>query len=396
MDFKDSPEQAAFRQSVRQVLDRCWPERLRDSFWMSVSYALRLDEEVAAARETYRKEFASRGWITPAWPRQYGGAGLSIMEQFIFNYEVARARAPSLSGIGPGYAGPTIITFGTDDQKARFLPGIVDGSEYWCQLFSEPGAGSDLASLTTRAVRDGDSFVVNGQKIWTSGGHLAKYGILLARTDPGAPKHRGISFFILDMKSPGVTVQPLINIAGTHEFNQVFFDDVRVPRENLVGEENRGWYVGVGTLDFERSSVGSAVTEQHMVKALARAARELPVSALRHNPMVRYELAERYIESEVALMLSLQVIQVQAAGRIPNAEASASKLYTKELDQRIARTALKVLGLYAQVGAGSPHAQLGGFFHYYYPRSISFTIGGGTSEIQRNIIAQRGLGLPRD
>jgi alkylation response protein AidB-like acyl-CoA dehydrogenase len=397
MRLDDNPEEAAFRKEVREFIQKEAP-KLDDA-----GSAGEIDRAMSGfmASQGWFKKLAERGWVVPAWPKEYGGAGMTVMQQFIYNEEMALARAPRPMHliIAAGMAGPTIIVHGTDEQKAKYLPGIARGEDIWCQLYSEPGAGSDLASLQTRAVRDGDSYVLNGSKIWTTMAHLAKYGILLARTDPDAPKHRGISYFILDMKSPGITIKPLVNMGGTHEFNQVFFDNVRIPKENLVGEENRGWYVGVTTLDFERSSIGSSIGARQNVEGLIRYARENrggPTSVLDRNPLVRVELADRLIETQVATMLSYRVISMQNRGLVPNHEASLLKLFTTEMNQRIARTGMKVIGLYGTLGRGEAKAPRGGGFAATFIRSIANTIEGGTSEIQRNVIAQRGLGLPRD
>jgi len=337
--------------------------------------------------------------VAPAWPKEYGGAGMSVMEQFIFNWEMAEARAPRPGGIATGFAGPTLIVHGTDDQKKKYLPEILDGETVWCQGYSEPGSGSDLASLQTRAIRDGDDYVVNGQKIWTSGGHMAKWMILLARTDPEAPKHRGITYFIADMKAPGVTVRPLINLPGTHEFNEVFFEDVRIPKQNIIGEENRGWYLAQTTLSFERSNIGGAVGARQGVEDLVQVARTDAASQLKANGALRHELVDRMVEAGVATQMSLKIISIQAKeGVAPGHEASVAKLYGTELNQRIARTAMKVFGLYGQLDSkseGVKNAALYGRYKYQYLRSIANTIEGGTSEIQRNITATRGLGLPR-
>ncbi len=392
MDFHDSPQETAFRAEVRDFLRRELPQRGGiDPYagFGGADFYLQFMDKLAA-----------RGWVAPAWPKEYGGAGLSVVQQFIFNQEMATARAPRPSPIAVGFAGPTLIVHGTEDQKQKYLSEILSGRVHWCQGYSEPGAGSDLASLQTRAVHDGDDYVVNGQKIWTSLGHLAKWMILLARTDPDAPKHRGISYFVLDMKSPGVTVRPLVNMAGTHEFNEVFFEDVRVPRENLIGEENRGWYLAQTTLSFERSNIGSAVGQQQIVEDLIRVAKDPSTAGMRMdgiNHAVRTELVDRYVETEVATMMSYRIVTMQARGLIPSQEASAAKLFSTELNQRIYRTAMKVLGPYGQVLGRSPaHALLKGQVAYMYLRSVANTIEGGTSEIQRNIVATRGLGLPRN
>jgi alkylation response protein AidB-like acyl-CoA dehydrogenase len=355
------------------------------------------------AMKDWTKALAERKWIAPAWPAEYGGAGLTVMQQFIFNEEMAEARAPRPGGIATGFAGPTLIVHGTEQQKQKYLPEILTGEVLWCQGYSEPGAGSDLASLQTRAVADGDDFVVNGQKIWTSGAHASKWMILLTRTDPNAPKHRGITYFIVDMKSPGISVRPLVNMAASHEFNEVFFDSVRVPRENMIGEENRGWYLAQTTLSFERSNIGSAVGQRQTVQDLITFAREAgDRSTLSHNPALATELTDRYVEATVALMLSYKIISIQAKeGVAPGHEASVAKLFGTELNQRIYRTGMKMLGPYGQLNRSQSEAArkwlpLRGRIEYMYLRTVANTIEGGTSEIQRNIIATRGLGLPRD
>jgi alkylation response protein AidB-like acyl-CoA dehydrogenase len=407
VNFKDTPQEAAWRQQVRDFIHTRLPDELKAG--SQGPRDRRSEGDVFSPGGPWRewsRRLAARKWIAPAWPEEYGGAGMSVMEQFIFNEEMAEARAPRVGGIATAFAGPTLIVHGTEEQKQKYLPEILSGEVVWCQGYSEPGAGSDLASLQTRAVRDGDDFVVNGQKIWTSGAHVSKWMILLARTDPEAPKHRGISYFILDMKSPGVQVRPLVNMADSHEFNEVFFDNVRVPRENLIGEENRGWYLAQTTLSFERSNIGSAVGARQTVEDLVKFARESHngVSTLGRNPALRSELADRYIEAQAATLLSYKIISIQARdGVAPGHEASVAKLFGTELNQRIYRTAMKVLGLYGQLDrrvrndeAVAGRLPLRGRIEYMYLRSVANTIEGGTSEIQRNIIATRGLGLPRD
>ncbi|MCA9854319.1 MAG: acyl-CoA dehydrogenase family protein, partial [Dehalococcoidia bacterium] len=237
-----------------------------------------------------------------------------------------------------------------EEQKKKYLPGILSGDDVWCQGYSEPGSGSDLASLQTRAVRDGDDYVVNGQKIWTSGGHLASQMILLARTDPDAPKHRGITYFIVDMKSPGIQVRPLINMADTHEFNEVFFEDVRVPAKNVIGDENRGWYLAQTTLSFERSNIGSAIGTRQNIEDMVKFARESDASTLAHNPSLRTELVERFIEAGVAQQMSFKIVSMQAREGVPAGhEASVAKMYGTELNQRVYGTGMKMLGLYGQL-----------------------------------------------
>ncbi|MGD0114919.1 MAG: acyl-CoA dehydrogenase family protein [Dehalococcoidia bacterium] len=391
MDLRDSPEEAAFRKEVVDFIETEAP-RARPG----MSY-----ETLAEEGQRWFRKLSERGWIAPAWPKEYGGAGMSQIEQFIYNEEMAIHRAPRPAHliIGLGLAGPTIIVHGNEEQKKRFLPGVLAGTDIWCQGYSEPEAGSDLASLRTRAVKDGDDYVLNGQKIWSTLAHMARWMICLARTDPEAPKHKGITYFVVDMKAPGITVRGLTNMADTHEFNEVFFDNVRVPKENVVGQENRGWYVGMTTLDFERSNVGSAVGMVQEVEDLVDYAitwRRTPVSLLDLNPLLRLELADRLIEAEAGRMLSYRIASMQNRGLIPNYEASLVKVFSAELHQRIARSKMNVMGLYAQLMAPDPMAPHLGAWSHQYLRSVGYSIEAGTSEIQKNIIAQRGLGLPRD
>jgi alkylation response protein AidB-like acyl-CoA dehydrogenase len=319
------------------------------------------------------------------------------MMQVIYNEEMAYNRAPTQLGVGPDRVGPTIILYGTDEQKTRHLPGIAGAETVWCQGFSEPAAGSDLASLQTRADLDGDCYVVNGQKIWTSLAHLADWCVLLVRTDQAAPKHKGISFLLVDMRLPGIEVRPLVDMTGRHHFNELFFDNVRVPRDCLVGEENRGWYVAAATLDFERSGINRVVAGIRVYEELREYARESTRNGGRiyDDPGVRLKLAELGLEFAVGRLLSYRVASMQAKGQVPNAEASMSKMYGSELQQRLANAGIAVLGLSGQVMEG-PWAPLAGRLEQYYISTSGLTVAAGTSEIQRNIIAGRGLGLPRD
>ncbi|HET6614446.1 MAG TPA: acyl-CoA dehydrogenase family protein [Dehalococcoidia bacterium] len=405
MDFHDTPKEAAFRQEVRAFIQTECPPGIRRRGFSAMfggggweDFRMGTDE-YRKINSSWAKKLAGKGWIAPAWPKEYGGAGMTVMEQFIFKQEMSTAGAPSGGnyGIGVGWAGPTIILYGNEEQKQKYLPDIVRGDAVWCQGFSEPGAGSDLASLQTRAVKDGDDYVINGQKIWTSGAHVAQFMILLARTDAEAPKHKGISYFILDMKSPGIEVRPLINMAGNHDFNEVFFDNVRVPKENLIGEENRGWYVGTTTLDFERSGIATSVSHGHMVRDLAKfVVDNRNEGFISKNPHLRIEIADRAVEAEVEQMLCTQVVSMQNRGLVPNKESSIAKLFSSELDVRISQTAMKTLGLYGQLRRDSERTVMNGRVESTYLYATTSVVGGGTSEIQRNIIASRGLGLPRD
>jgi len=384
MEFRFPAEEEAFRQEVRAFLRDELPERRPDG------------EDAWPFHRNFVKKLADRGWLTLAWPKEWGGGGAGHLRQLVFNEEMAYWDAPA-NDMGADRIGPTIMLHGTDEQKARFLPPIVRGEALWCQGFSEPGAGSDLASLQTRAVEDGDTFVVNGSKIWTSLAHYAEWMILLARTDPDAPKHRGITFFLLDMKTPGITIRPLVDMLGRHTFNEVFFDNVRVPRNSVVGELNRGWYVATTTLDFERSGIQRVIGGMRTCEALIQYAAE-QVAAGGARPgyaAVRHKLAERAIEYEVGRLLAYRVGWLQSQGRVPNYEASVSKMFGSELTQRLARTGMELLWLGGQLAPGSAWAPLRGRIETMYLNSVALTIAAGTSEINRGIIATRGLDLPR-
>jgi alkylation response protein AidB-like acyl-CoA dehydrogenase len=401
MDFNDTPDEAAWRKEVRDFLQAEYPRNTPSGGGGGVAEVEGIFRSKSANQsgnmQKWRSALSSRGWVAPAWPKEYGGAGLDTKKQFIMNEEFAEFGAMNVGGFGTMMFGPTLIVHGTDEQKKEHLKGILDGSVQWCQGWSEPNAGSDVASVQTRAVRDGDDYVINGQKIWTTGAQFADMMYMLARTDPDAPKHRGISYFMLDMHAPGVTVRPLITMAGSATFNEVFFENVRVPARNRLGEENRGWYIGTTTLDFERSSIGSAVGIRKQLEGIIRFAKEHPDLAVgAKNHATQIALADRWIESMVARMMSYRVVSMQNAGLIPNHEASMCKLFTSEMAQRIAALGMKLTGLYGMVSGGAPQYSAGGRYGFGYLGAVASTIAGGTSEIQRNIMAQRGLGLPRD
>ncbi len=356
------------------------------------------DSENLNVYREFAQQLATKGWVAPHWPKEYGGLGLSVVEQLVFNEEMAEANAPmGYSMIGTGWVGPTIIVYGSDEQKQRFLTPITAADVMWCQGFSEPNAGSDLASIKTSAVRDGDDYVINGQKIWTSGAHFADWMILIARTDPEAPKHKGISYFLVDMKTQGLTTTPLIDMMDNHAFNEVFFDNVRVPRENLLGAENQGWYMAATTLDFERSSIGGAVGAGRMVRDLAQYCVETPWNGHRliDESRVRSRLSDAAIEAELGRLLSYRVVTLQSRGAVPNYEASIAKLFNTDMQLRMARSGLEIMGLYGQLDHQDKYAPLKGRFERQYLWQTGLAVGGGTTEIQKNIIAMRGLGLPR-
>jgi alkylation response protein AidB-like acyl-CoA dehydrogenase len=401
MNWDDTPQQAAFREEVRTFISQQLPEAYRSlsrGAGMLNWYRHRKsdDQQLRQAAQDWAAALSERGWVAPHWPSEYGGAGLSPWEQFIFNEEMTRGNAPMVGGSGVIMLGPTLIVHGSEEQKREYLPRILSGEVAWAQGYSEPGAGSDLASLQTRAVRDGDEYVINGQKIWTSSAHFADALFALVRTDPDAPKHRGISFVLIDnIKTPGITVRPLIDAAWGHEVNETFFEDVRIPASNVVGEVNRGWYVGMTLLDFERSGISDSVGQRRDLGALLGAARDDARSVLGRSPALRGRLTDRALAIEVAYNFSLRVASIQAANMVPNYEASVAKMFASEQGQELHRVGVRAFGLYGQVWPGDPDAPLEGKHIEGYIRSIPSTIGGGSSEIQRSIIATRGLGLPR-
>ena len=390
MEFKFSPEEDAFRQELRDFIARELPPT-----WEGVGrYPEEEDWELTRA---IRRKLAAKGWLTMHWPKEYGGQDGSPIRGAIYSEELAYFRAPGRDIFGVRMLAPTLMHFGNEEQKARFLPPIAKADVQWCQGFSEPGAGSDLASLSTRAVKAGDDYVVNGAKIWTSLGHKADWMMLLARTNQEAEKHRGISFLLLDMKTPGVQVRRINDMSGASDFNEVTFDNVRVPVANRLGEEDRGWYVAVKLLEFERSAIELSAATRRLLDDLHEYASEVQSNGrpLIELPWVRQALAERYAEVEVARLMAYNVAFIQGQGLSLNREASISKLFGSETFKRTTNTAQEILGLYGTLSRGEKWAALRGRSPEIWEFTFSHTIAAGTSEIQRNIIAMRGLGLPR-
>ena len=392
MDYQFTETDESFRTEVVDFIDNNWvpPEGTNEPG----------DDSFYEAERAFEKRAASKGWLTMAWPEEYGGRGASHIQQMIYREEAAYRGAPGSGGQGISMVGPCLMLHGTEAQRQEHLPRIANAESYWAQGFSEPGNGSDLAGLQTRAVRDGDDFVINGQKIWTSGAHYADWIHVLTRTDPEAPKHRGISYFLLDMNTPGIEVRPLINMLGEHGFNEVYFTDVRVPASNMLGEYNRGWYVAATLLDFERSGVQWSATSRKSVELMTEYASERPGrrggAQLIDDPGVRNGLANLMIESEISKLISYRVVWMQSQELVPNHEASMSKMFGSELGQRVARFGVNMMGLHSQrIDPEDPDAPLAARIGRSYMSSVPSTIAAGTSEIQRNIIATRGLQLPR-
>jgi alkylation response protein AidB-like acyl-CoA dehydrogenase len=393
MDLSLSPEHEAFRSRVRAWLKANVPRR-------EVGEPSREHGDPARVRwlKDWQRTLYDAGYVAMGWPTEYGGRGLGIMEQTIVNQELVAARAPQLIGMmGVQMVGPTLIQFGTEEQKARHLPKILTAEEIWCQGYSEPGAGSDLASLKTRAELVGDEFIVNGQKVWTSNAQIADWMFCLVRTDPSAPKHRGISYILIDMKTPGITVRPLVQMTGDAGFNEVFFEDVRVPRKNLVGELNQGWQVANATLAHERNMLGSTTRTQQMFNGLLRIAQthQRYGRPAGQDPVVRQKLAALMIRVEAMKYHSLRQLTDALKGRKPGIGASVNKLVSTELNHDIAALALELLGNYGPLARTASRVADRGIWPYEFMFTLGLIIGGGTSQIQKNIISERGLGMPR-
>jgi len=390
MDFAFSPEEERFREDLRALLADLLP-----ADWSARGLIEPVDSsERAALAERVSRALAERKWLAMAWPEEHGGLDASYLQQYLFNEEMAYRDAPGGGGVGVSSVGPAIMQHGSEQQRKLFLPRIADASDRWCALYSEPGAGSDLASIQTRAVRDGDEYVVNGLKTWVAGAEQATMGWLAARTDPGAPKHRGLSTFALPMDTPGVEIRPIENLAGERQLAEVLLHDVRIPVEQRVGPEHRGWYHVASTLDFERSGVAAYARGRRHVEGLVELAKDDDTLRDRRQ-QIRYELADRWIELQVGFNVAQRIPWLQTQGISPNHEASVAKLYGAELTQRIAGTGVRMFGLAGLLAPGGSGAPAGGAFARHYLTSTGATIAAGTSEIQRNIIAQRGLGLPR-
>jgi alkylation response protein AidB-like acyl-CoA dehydrogenase len=383
LNFHLTPEQASFQGEVLEFIRGGLPAGW-DADHESLEAGLEVEREVM-------RRLAAKHWLALPWPKEFGGLGASPMQQLIFNEQMAYHRVPGTVNMGVAWVGPVVMLYGRDDQKSQYLSRIADGTDLWCTLYSEPEAGSDLAAMQTRATRDGDDFIINGQKIWTTFGHYADWGWLAARTDPDAPKHKGISTFAIKMDTPGITVRPLVNMAGTHEFNEIFFEDVRVPAANLVGEQNRGWYnVAVG-LDFERSSIGATSGSRRQVDDLVA---YLKQTKPRIDDAVKHRLVDEAIGVALLRNMAYYIASHQEkTGIAPTRESQMAKLFGAELQQRIAATAVQIFGMEGQAARAGSKAEP---YQYSLLRSVANTIEGGTSEIQRSVIATRGLGLPRE
>jgi alkylation response protein AidB-like acyl-CoA dehydrogenase len=380
MDFALTPEQQAFRQEIREFLaQEVSPQTVTEDGWI-----------VGFSRE-FSLKLGARGWIGLTWPKQYGGQARSYLDRVVLTEELLRAGAPAAAHwLGDRQVGPALLAYGSEEQKAEILPRVTRGEIVFCLGMSEPGAGSDLASLRTKAVEEGDYFSLSGQKIWTSFAHVADYAYLVARTDSNAPKHKGISEFLIDMQMPVITVRPLVDITGEPHFNEVFFDNVRVSKKYLIGEKNRGWYQIASQLDYERSGIERLLSNYPLFRDTVRYAQE---QGLTKDPLIRNQLAQAQVELDLGRFMVYKVAWLLSQGHVPNHEAAMAKCFCTEVEQRIAQLVSSILGDYAVLLPGSPAARLAGRAAREYLYAPAYTIQGGTSNVLRNIMAIRGLGL---
>jgi len=393
VDFNYSPEQEAYRMQVRGWLEANQPPPLTDDERSRISEDLLWERN-----KKWHKKLYAGGWIGLSWPKEYGGRGASFIEQLIFQQELARLNLPiGINVLGIIMNGPALMQWGTQEQKKRYLQPILEAEEIWCEGMSEPGAGSDLASIQTRAELQGDSFVVNGQKVWTTGAQRSQFCQLFVRTDPAVPKHKGMSALIVDMRSPGVTVKPLKQITGDADFNEIFFEDVRVPKENLLGPLNAGWQVLVATLMHERFGISETIGGGEVILSqLVELAKAIPLndSPAADDDEIRQSIAQFACEVTAKKYSGLRALTKRLKGQQPGAESSIGKLVSTDLSQRMTKFASRVLGTYATLERHSMFAPDGDWMR----RQLwveALTIAGGSSAVQKNMIGERILQLPK-
>ncbi len=397
MDFKFSHEEETFRQEVKEFLDKELPPDWVGYVGGTMAFLhSETDEEWEFFKRMTRK-LGQKGWLALTWPKEYGGQARPHVESLILDEEMVYRGGNMINGAGAKMLAPTLIEYGTEEQKNQHLPGIAAGEKDWCQGFSEPEAGSDLASVQTRAVEDGNYFTINGQKTWTSIAHRADWCFMLARTDTQLPRHRGLSFFLVDMTTPGITVHPIKDMLGNTELNEVFFEDVRAPRENMVGDKNQGFYIAMALLNYERTDIGPVATARRIIDDLISYMKvnQTKEESPTQNRLARNTLAEMAIDTEIARLLCYQVAWQQDKGIATEWGAAMARMYPIQMIKRVANGAMKLLGLYGQLAKTSKWAPVWGKIEHLYLNSFEGSFAGGTAEIQRTIIATRGLGLPR-
>ena len=396
MDFRFTLEQEA----LRKEFDDFFSEEMRNAppEWSTSFEAIYSSDVCWEFHKQMAKKLGAKGWLSRPWPREYEGQDAPLIEQFFFSEVLGYHIGAGYDALGVGVLAPTLLVSGSREHKREHLPPMARGERFWCQLWSEPNAGSDLASLTTRAVRDGNDYIISGQKIWTTGAHRADWGSMLARTNPNEKRSRGLSFFLVDMKSPGVTIRPILSMDGSHMYNEVFFDNVLVPARNMVGEENQGWLASQMQANFERSMILLFSVCKRELEELVKFCRETKSKGkvLAEDHLIRHGLAQLAIEVEAGTAFAYSVVWNQIKGGLVSAAplAASAKVLATELLQRLNYTGCQIMGLYGQVKE-SRWAPLQGRFEKDYQLCLGLSMGGGTSEIMRNLICSLGLGLPR-
>jgi alkylation response protein AidB-like acyl-CoA dehydrogenase len=393
VDFLFTEEQERFRQEVRSFLDKELPPDWADYTGTAIDDTVAPTKDGEQVFRDMARKLGKKGWLSLFWPKEYGGQACSYVDYLIFLEEIARRGSPGFNAVGPKMLAPTLLKYGTEEQKERHLKLIARGEELFCEAFTEPNAGSDMASLQTKAVKDKDDYIINGQKTWSTFAKYSNWCCLLARTDPELRRHRGISFFLVDLSTPGVTVRPIIDIQGEPDFGEIFFDDARVPKENLVGRENEGWKVVQTMLSYERIAIGPVAATGGLIDRLVRCINDNPE---RNWQGARQKLAQLKVEAEVGRLICYRLAWLHDNGMDEVHHAAKTRLYASELLKRAARLAIELLGLYGQLDKEDSRAPLRGWFKYLYLSSIGITIAAGTSEILKNIIAALGLRLPRE
>ena len=393
MDFLFTEEQERFRQEVRSFLNKELPSNWVD--YIGTAF----DDTVAPIKDgeqIFRDmalKLGQKGWLSLSWPKEYGGQACSYVDFLIFLEEIASRGSPGYNAIGAKMLAPTLIKYGTEEQKEKHLRPIASGEELLCEGFSEPDAGSDIASLQTKAVRDNNAYIINGQKTWSTFVKYSDWCCLLARTAPELKRHRGISFFLVDLATPGITVRPIIDIQGEPDFGEIFFEDTRVSKENLLGRENEGWEVVQTMLNYERIAIAPVTAARTMIDRLAEYIKDNPG---RPWPGARDKLAQLRVEAEIGRLLCYRLAWLHDVGKATAYDAAKARLYGTGLLQRTTKVAMELLGFYGQLDKEDSRAPLQGWFTHLYLSSIGVTVAAGTSEVLKNLIALRGLGLPRE
>jgi alkylation response protein AidB-like acyl-CoA dehydrogenase len=392
LDFQFTEEQEKFRQEVRAFLDKELPPDWVDYIGTAIDDTVAPTKDGEQVFRDMARKFGQKGWLSLHWPKEYGGQACPYVDYLVFLEEIARRGSPGFNAVGPKMLAPTLFKYGTEEQKKRHLEPIAKGEELWCEAFTEPDAGSDMASLQAKAVKDNNDYIVNGQKTWSTFGKYSDWCCLLARTDPELKRHRGISFFLVDLSTPGITVSPIIDIQGEPDFAEIFFEDVRVPKENLVGGENEGWMVVQTMLSYERIAIGPVAATLSLIDRMVKYINDNPE---RQWPNARQKLGQLKVEAEIGRLICYRLAWLHDNGMDKVQNAAQMRLYATELLKRAAKVAIELLGPYGQLDQGDSRAPLQGWFKHFYLSSIGITIAAGTSEILKNIIAGIGLELPR-